>query len=888
MELKQILNYKMKNFRYRCPRVELLFLNFWNINKKTSNNKNGIKNNLRKNRILLLTLQNSKMSSEIFNRGKVISTDLHSEMSKSYMEYAMSVIYGRALPDIRDGLKPVHRRILFAMYDLGLYPNTPFRKCARVVGEVLGKYHPHGDNAVYEALVRMAQTFSMRSVLILGHGNFGSIDHDPPAAMRYTECKLSHLTQDLIFKDIEKQSSDFINNFDGSCKEPSVLPSILPTLLLNGSSGIAVGMATNVPPHNLTELANLTIHLINNPSAKQKDLMKIVPGPDFPTGGTIVGLQGCQNLYECGQGSLILRGNSYFETTTNKGKSHKEAIIINEMPYQVNKVALISKIAEMINDKSLEGIQDLRDESDRDGVRIVIELKKDINKKVILNNLFKKTSLQITFGGLILALVGRQPVILSLKELILLFIHFRRQTIRRKLQFHLNNSLERNYSLRSLILTLNDIDFVLVVIRRSKNNQEARVTLMESGLTQNQSDSILNVQLRRLTRFENEKLNSEYLKLRKSIMFLKESVVNNRQIERIMKREINAIKKKYGMPRRTNIIFSQNSGVIKDAEMVENFQSIVMVTKYFIKRMIIQTFESQNRGTRGKRGLVIQENDEISHFFSCSNLDTILAISCNGIAFSVMTYRIPITRRNSRGVSLSTILPVSKVNRIASIIPIPTFSSKQYLILLTRDGMIKKTPLFAFKNVTARGLILLKLNVDDELKWVRRCKIDDTVILSTQNGKALRFLTDNFQLRSTGRTSKGVRSISLGPGDRIADMDIIPYSNSMENFQILLITSKGYGKRVAIKHFRIQNRGGKGIIVVKFRMNDKDRLVSTRCCKEDEEVLLSTKEGTILRQRTKAIAIQSRFGKGVKVQKLSSNDKVSKVTILPKELVDFS
>jgi len=804
------------------------------------------------------------------------------------MEYAMSVIYGRALPDVRDGLKPVHRRILYAMYDLGLYPNTPFRKCARVVGEVLGKYHPHGDSAVYEAMVRMAQTFSMRSVLIFGHGNFGSIDHDPPAAMRYTECKISNITQDLILKDIEKQSSDFINNFDGSCKEPSVLPSVLPTLLLNGSSGIAVGMATNIPPHNLSELANITIQLIKNPQTNQRELMKIVPGPDFPTGGTIVGLQGCQNLYESGQGSLILRGNSNFETIRAKGKTNRDVIIITEVPYQVNKVALITKIAEMVNDKTLEGIQDLRDESDRDGVRIVIELKKDVNKKVILNNLFKKTPLQITFGGLMLALVGRQPVILSLKELMLLFIHFRKQTIRRKLQFYLNNSIDRIYSIRSLILTLNDIEFVLVVIRRSKNNQEARVTLMESGLTQDQSDSILNVQLRRLTRFETDKLNNEYKSLSNSILDLKEGVVDKDRIGKIMKKEIQEIKSKYGMPRRTNIIFSENSGMIKEAEMVENFQSIVMVTRYFIKRMIIETFEAQKRGTRGKKGVVIQENDEISHFFSCSNLDTILAISYNGTAFSVMTYRIPISRRNSRGVALSTILPTVRAGGIASIIPIPAFSSKQFLILLTQEGMIKKTPLQAFKNVSARGLLVLKLKSKDQLKWVRRCYSVDTVMISTQNGKALRFLTNTYQLRSTGRTSKGVRSISLGVNDKIADMDIIPYSGSEKDFKILLITSKGYGKRVVIKHFKIQNRGGKGIIIVKLRQNEKDNLISSRFCKEDEEVLLSSKGGTILRQKAKAIAVQGRFGKGVKVQKLSQYDTVSKVSILPPELVDFS
>lgn len=830
-----------------------------------------------------------KKADTLYNRGvvgKIITTDLHSEMSRSYMEYAMSVIYGRALPDVRDGLKPVHRRILFAMNELGLNPDTPFRKCARVVGEVLGKYHPHGDSAVYDALVRMAQSFSMRSVLIFGHGNFGSIDHDPPAAMRYTECKISHLSKDLILKDINKRITNFVINFDGSCNEPSVLPTRLPNLLLNGSNGIAVGMATNIPPHNLTEITRSLIKLIDDPDLNENSLIRLIPGPDFPTGGSIIGLQGCSRLYKTGQASIVLRAKTHFEIFQTQNKIQKSAIIITEIPYQVNKATLLYKIAEMVNDKIIEGIADLRDESDREGIRVVIELKKDSKKEVVLNTLFKKTPLQNTFGAHFLALVGHQPSTLSLRELLLLFIQFRKQTIRRGIQYELGNAIDKSHIINGLMLTIESIEFVLSVIQKSFNSLEAKMKLIESGLTQIQSESILNIQLRRLTKLESNKVKEESNELQILIQNLKKNLAIPYKVNMIMKNELFEIAKVYGMPRRTNIIFSETSGSIEEIEMIDNFSTIIMVTKFYIKRMVIENFESQTRGTRGKKGLIIQDDDNISHFFSCNSHDTILCVSQTGLAFAFKAYKIPISRRINRGVSLSIVLPNIELSGITSIISIPLFSTDQYLVLLTKNGIIKKTPLVAFKNISARGLLVLKVNKNDELGWVRICSEIDNIFISTKKGKVLRFPADNVQLRATSRNSMGKNAMNVEKDDMIVDLDIFSYALKDEMY-ILVITALGYGKRTLCDEFKIQSRGGKGVLAIKLRNTDDDRLISMRCCKSDQEVLLSTQKGTIVRQKIEAIAIQGRFAMGVIVQKLISDDFVSKVLILSKDLTNI-
>jgi DNA gyrase subunit A len=818
--------------------------------------------------------------------GKIITADLHSEMSRSYMEYAMSVIYGRALPDVRDGFKPVHRRILFAMNELGLNPDTPFRKCARVVGEVLGKYHPHGDSAVYDALVRMAQNFSMRSVLIFGHGNFGSIDHDPPAAMRYTECKISHLSKDLILKDINKRITNFVINFDGSCNEPSVLPTRLPNLLLNGSNGIAVGMATNIPPHNLTEITRSLIKLIDDPDLNENSLIRLIPGPDFPTGGSIIGLQGCSRLYKTGQASVVLRAKTHFEIFQAQNKVQKNSIVITEIPYQVNKATLLYKIAEMVNDKIIEGIADLRDESDREGIRIVIELKKDSKKEVVLNTLFKKTPLQNTFGAHFLALVGHQPSTLSLRELLLLFIQFRKQTIRRGIQYELGNAIDKSHIINGLMLTIESIEFVLSVIQKSFNSLEAKIKLIESGLTQIQSESILNIQLRRLTKLESNKVKEESNELQFLIQSFKKKLAIPYKVNMIMKNELFEIAKVYGMPRRTNIIFSETSGSIEEIEMIDNFSTIIMVTKFYIKRMVIENFESQTRGTRGKKGLIIQEDDNISHFFSCSSHDTILCVSQTGLAFAFKAYKIPISRRINRGVSLSIVLPNIELTGITSIISIPLFSADQYLVLLTKKGIIKKTPLVAFKNISARGLLVLKVNKNDELGWVRICSEIDNIFISTKKGKVLRFPADNVQLRASSRNSIGKNAMNVDKDDMIVDLDIFSRVLKSEMY-ILVITALGYGKRTLCDEFKIQSRGGKGVLAIKLRNTDDDRLISMRCCKSDQEVLLSTQKGTIVRQKIEAITIQGRFAMGVIVQKLISDDFVSKVLILSKDLTSI-
>mmetsp|Transcript_1924 Transcript_1924/g.4502 ORF Transcript_1924/g.4502 Transcript_1924/m.4502 type:complete len:886 (+) Transcript_1924:1666-4323(+) len=874
---------KLNNIAFFCPKIMITNLS---LNKNISNNKKKFKSI-----VFSMIDSNSFYINGKFENliekfpdenlgGKIISADLHSEMSRSYMEYAMSVIYGRALPDVRDGLKPVHRRILFAMYELGLFPDTPFRKCARIVGEVLGKYHPHGDTAVYDALVRMAQNFSMRTVLVYGHGNFGSIDHDPPAAMRYTECKISKISNEIILKDLGKKTCDFINNFDGSCSEPSVMPSVLPTLLLNGSNGIAVGMATNIPPHNLTEISNSVIALLENPEIEFEKLLRFIPAPDFPTGGSILGLQGCNQLYKTGQGSIVIRGKTHFEIAQNATKSSKISLVITELPYQVNKTTLITKIAEIVNNKYLEGVVDLRDESDRDGIRIVIELKKGINKEIVLNGLFKKTPLQTSFGGNILALVGHQPSVLTIKEILLLFIHFRRQTIKRSLKYQLNNSIEKDHIIKGLLITLKDIDQIINIIRKSKNNFEAKIKLMELGLTQAQSDAILNIQLRRLTKLEADKLFQEHETLDKQTSKLKNYLFDPAKVDEIIKNDLSEINLKFGMPRKTTIIHSVNCGTIEEIEMVLNYRSIVMATRFFIKRMLIETFESQTRGTRGKKGVNVQDNDTISHFFFCKNHDTVLIISSFGIAFSINAFKIPISNRSSKGVPLSSILPNDKISEIATIISIPDFSSDQYLILLTKKGMIKKTPIIAFASVTARGLIVISIKKNDELNWVRRCYSTDSLLISSKKGKALRFLANKSQLRATGRNSKGVKAFKLDLDDKLVDIDVIPNKSIYDEYFILIITSNGYGKRINCQELKIQNRGGKGVLVIKLKKIYSDELISARYCSKLQEVLLSTRNGTVVRQKIDGIPLQNRTAQGVKVQKLVEGDLVSKISIV--------
>ena len=601
---------------------------------------------------------------------RIIPTDLRNEMSRSYLEYAMSVIVGRALPDARDGLKPVHRRILFAMHELGLTPERPFRKCARVVGEVLGKYHPHGDTAVYDALVRMAQDFSMRDRLIDGHGNFGSVDNDPPAAMRYTECRLRPLSSYAVLRDIESDTVDFIDNFDGSQQEPVVLPARIPQLLLNGSSGIAVGMATNIPPHNLGELIEGTIALIHNPELTDLELMQYIPGPDFPTGAQILGRSGIKDAYTTGRGSITMRGVAGIEILEQRGRQDKEAIIITQLPYQTNKASLIERIADLVNDKKLEGISDIRDESDRDGMRIVIELKRDAYARVVLNNLYKQTPVQSNFGANMLALVGGEPHLLTIKEFLRVFLEFRVVTITRRTQYELRKAQDRDHLLQGLLIALGNLDAVIRLIRAAADTATAKAELVEGfGLSEVQADAILQMQLRRLTALEADKINAEHDELQLTIADLQDILARKERIDAIIEEELGQIKTLYATPRRTEIVL--DDGEIYDRDLIANEQAVILVTEQgYIKRMPANTFGTQSRATRGKAAAKIKEDDGVEHFLSCCDHDQILFFSDRGVVYGINAYQIPVVSRTARGVPIIQMLPIPKDEKITSILAV--------------------------------------------------------------------------------------------------------------------------------------------------------------------------------------------------------------------------
>jgi DNA gyrase subunit A len=660
-------------------------------------------------------------------------------MQQSYLEYAMSVIVGRALPDARDGLKPVHRRILYAMHELGLTPDRPFRKCARVVGEVLGKYHPHGDTAVYDALVRMAQDFSMRSPLINGHGNFGSVDNDPPAAMRYTECRLRPLSTDAMLRDIESETVDFIDNFDGSQQEPTVLPARIPQLLLNGSSGIAVGMATNIPPHNLGELIDGLVALIHNPDLTDMDLMRYIQGPDFPTGGQILGTTGIKEAYTTGRGSITMRGVAEIETIEHRGRPDKEAIIITELPYQTNKAGMIEKIAEMVNEKRLEGISDIRDESDRDGMRIVIELKRDAYPRVVLNNLYKQTPLQMNFGANMLALVRNEPQLLPLKLFLTVFLDFRIETITRRTNYELRKAQERDHLLQGLLIALENLDRIIALIRHAADAPTAKGELIEVyGLSDAQADAILQMQLRRLTALEAEKIQAEHEELQTRIADLEDILANRSRILEIIETEIGQLKATHATPRRT--IIQQLEGELGDIDLIANERAVILLTEQgYIKRMPINDFAAQARATRGKAAARIKEDDGVEHFLTCCDHDSVLFFSDRGVTYCLRAYQIPAASRTARGVPIVQMLPIPRDEKITSIVPVSEFTEDDYLVMLTRKGYIKKTALAAFGNIRANGLIAISLEEGDQLRWVRRAKAEDSIIIGSRQGMAIHF-----------------------------------------------------------------------------------------------------------------------------------------------------
>jgi len=824
-------------------------------------------------------------------------------MSRSYLEYAMSVIVGRALPDARDGLKPVHRRILYAMYELGLTSGRPYRKCARVVGEVLGKYHPHGDTAVYDALVRMAQDFSMRMPLIDGHGNFGSVDNDPPAAMRYTESRLQSLTDESLLEDIESETVDFADNFDGSQQEPTVLPARIPQLLLNGSSGIAVGMATNIPPHNLGELINGLKSMIQNPSIEDRELFEIIKGPDFPTGGQILGRDGIRETFKTGRGSITMRGVANIEQIKSPGRAEKDAVIITELPFQTNKAALIERIADLVNEKKLEGISDIRDESDRDGMRIVIELKRDAYPQVVLNNLFKLTPLQNNFSANILALVKGEPTTLSLRKMLDVFLDFRVETIRRRTGFLLKKAEERDHIVKGLLLALDSMDEIINLIRSAKDTVSAREKLQtDHKLSAKQAEAILQMQLRRLTALEADKIKEEHNELTQKINQYQQILNSKERIFEIILEELNKIDERFSSPRKTEIL--DLGGGLDDIDLIANDRSVVLLTEAgYLKRMPVNEFESTSRGSRGKAGTKSQEDDEVKLFISCNDHDTLLLFSDRGVSYALPTYRVPMSSRTAKGTPSVQLLPIPREEKITSLVAVDSFDNDCYLLMLTKAGFIKRTSLSAFSKIRSNGLIAINLEDGDALTWVRLSKESDSVLIGSRTGMAIHFRLDFNELRPLGRSARGVKSMNLKEGDNLVSMDVLTSDlvdqlaknedrtkefdenlevNSSEGPWVLIASAFGLGKRVPVTQFRLQKRAGMGLRAIKFRIKD-DALVCLKVLGEGEELLFVTERGVIVRTKADKISQQSRAATGVKLQRLDEGDHLSEVVLVPHE-----
>lgn len=805
----------------------------------------------------------------LFEDGKILPVNIRDEMKRSYIDYAMSVIVGRALPDVRDGLKPVHRRILFAMNELGMTPDKPYKKCARIVGEVLGKYHPHGDSSVYEALVRMAQDFATRYQTIDGHGNFGSVDGDSAAAMRYTEARMNKITTSML-ADIDCETVDFGPNFDGSLAEPTVLPVRLPMLLLNGVSGIAVGMATNIPPHNVCEIVDGTIALIDNPNITVDGLMQHIKGPDFPTAATIIGLNDIKKAYETGRGSIKMQAVANIEEIPGgNGRQARTAIIVTELPYQVNKAQLIEKIAELVRDKKIDGISDLRDESDRDGMRVVIELKRDAKPDVVKNNLFKFTQLSASFGVNMLALVGKQPRLLNLYEVLNEFVEHRVEIITRRTIFFLKKAKMRAHILAGLMIALQNLDEVIELIKKSKTTEEARVGLMSRfGLDVDQANAILEMQLRKLTGLEQSKIKEEYEELKRKIAEYEAILADRQKVLNIIKDELKEDKEKYGDERRTQILPEANEITIED--LTPNVPMAVFITRQgYLKRISLDTFERQNRACRGKGGMKTKENDDVEHFFTAKMHDKVLFFSSKGVCYSLNVYDFPEGSRQAKGLPVINLLPIEQDEQITAVVPVSSFDEDKNLIMLTKMGYIKRISLDTFKSIRRNGIIAIGLEDEDCLCWVKEAKDNEEVLIGTSSGMAIRFAISD--LRPLGRSARGVNSMKLRSGDTIIGCDIVPRDYDAD---LLVVTSDGFGKRSKLSEFRPQNRGGLGLIATKFKTS-KSRLVALTIVAENDEIMVVTANGIVTRIKASDISRQGRPATGVKIQSLDDNDQVA-------------
>ncbi|OPJ56093.1 DNA gyrase subunit A [Clostridium oryzae] len=794
------------------------------------------------------------------NEGKVLSVDIKQEMKTCYIDYAMSVIVGRALPDVRDGLKPVHRRILYSMYELGLTPDKGYRKCARIVGDVLGKYHPHGDSSVYDALVRLAQDFSIRNTLVDGHGNFGSVDGDSAAAMRYTEARMNKITLEML-RDINKNTVEFVPNFDGEEKEPSVLPSRFPNLLVNGSDGIAVGMATKIPPHNLGEVIDGVVKIIENPDISIKELMTAIKGPDFPTAGIIKGTSGIREAYETGRGRIVVRANAEIEEEHGKQK-----IIVTEIPYQVNKARLIEKIAELVKDKRIVGISDLRDESDREGMRIVIEIKKDANANVILNQLYKHTQMQDTFGVIMIALVDNQPQVLNLKQILVHYLDFQEDVIRRRTRFDLDKALARAHILEGLRIALDHIDEVINLIRSSKTAEQARNGLMEKfGLSEKQAQAILDMRLQRLTGLEREKIENEYNELQKSITYFQEVLENEELVLKIIKDELIEIKTKYADERRTKIEKSETDIDIED--LIEEKEVVITLTHAgYIKRIAEDTYSAQRRGGRGIQAMATKEDDFVEHLFVTSTHSNLLFFTNKGRAYKLKAYEIPDAGRAAKGTNLVNIIPLMPDETIQAVISIKDLMEDGYLTMATKKGLIKKTELKEFSSIRKNGLIAINLRDNDELLKVKVTRGDAEIVIVTQEGYAIRF--SEKDIRPMGRTASGVRALTLRENDIAVSMDIV-----VPDQELLVVSENGFGKRTSLEEYGLQSRGGKGLKTYKVA-EKTGKLVGARVVKNDDELMLINSNGVAIRINVCDISVTSRSTMGVTLMKTQEQEQI--------------
>jgi len=812
------------------------------------------------------------MERTLNNRQKIIPVYIEEEMKQSYLAYSMSVIVGRALPDVRDGLKPVHRRVLYAMKELSLDHSKPYKKSARIVGEVLGKYHPHGDVAVYETLVRMAQEFSMRYPLVDGQGNFGSVDGDSAAAMRYTEARMAAITEALL-RDIDKSTVDYMPNFDNTLQEPTVMPAAFPSLLVNGSSGIAVGMATNMPPHNLGEVIDGTVHVIDNPDAEIQDLFKFIKGPDFPTGGIICGRDGIKEAYKTGRGKIIIRAKLNIE----RQKGNRDRIVITEIPYQVNKANLITTIADLVQEKKVDGITDIRDESDKDGIRIVIDLRRDVEPQIITNYLYKHTQLETTFGVINLALVNNSPRVLNLKQIIENFIEHRRVVIKRRTQFELDRALKRAHIVEGLRIAVDHITQIIKTIRESKSTNEAKINLMKGfELSEIQAQSILEMQLQRLTALERDKLEEEYQALLKDIELYRSILASPKMVDDIIKEELAEIKKKYADERRTEIAAQAEEIEVEDL-IVEEDMAITISSEGYIKRLAVSAYKRQRRGGKGVAAMTTKEEDFVKQLFVASSKDYLLIFSTKGTVRWLKVYEIPVASRTAKGKNIINLLSIAQDESISSIVAVREFSEDQYIVMATAQGSIKKTKLAAFSNPRKAGIVGITLEKGDHLigTGVSNGKMD--VLLATRQGKSLRF--NERMLRDMGRGAKGVRGIRLNKGDVVVSMLIFPTDVDKTGSTLLTVTEGGFAKKSDFAAYRTQSRGGKGIINLKVTERN-GHVVSAFPVMPEDEIMTVTKNGMMVKCPPKDIRETGRSAQGVKLVTLDKGDCVSSVAIV--------